>query len=948
MMMKSRLCGVSTCAVVLATLVPNLEAQAAKLKSDIAFVRGLVKELRFIDYAQYEVAQLKRTYKDSADFKLIAQLVIEISLQGAKRHPDRDARRNLYKQALDQSMAFISRYDGEPVAADARVTMAESCIEFGVFLNEELDIAREETPDKVEELEQEAAEVFRKGIEATNKSEKAFKSTNREIEAFVAWMRRGILLRLHAQAVPKDRGYLAGEADETFDDLILEVGEETILGQKALFEKSKIEEVKGDFDAAISSYKDAIEAIYESLTDEEVTLPESAQRLMFQMMQEVYDRLATVSFKQGRNKDVLDAYKQCLERVKEFRTERDPVFGDSLILTRARVMAASLRQTDVSEALKTAKRINKIHPNDFVGLKAKNLIRDILRHWSDLVTGDLLLEVARGDYQAKQYDAAIAGFKRALNGMDADTRSRLGFDTWVLIGRSNQYMQRFLEATMAYSRALEDYGTEMFAGDDELKRKLKRIVNRASLCMGKVMAASNQSAVFTALKSKVDGQLTQFDLERATANDYLKGLRFKYKKNYKDAAERFFAVQESYPKFELAIGHGIECLFREKKYDEAKAKIAWLRNYAKIHEIGEEDRDRRQYRPQALAWAHYTEGRILYEQARGTDGKPDLTKFKDVEKHFLEFEELHATHARTQMTKVHEMLGHAYLEMGDEAKATERYNTLKTLGETTPDVHKALGVFMFNTYRARCTALETELKAEVEKKLNTTATDAKLRAARLKALNMGLDYAKSVGKPSYSILYNSMRLAQRIEDWSKCEWAAEKILKLYANSTATSLRQVKPLLGFALLRQSGRLQEALDVLNEAEKELGDAAKKTTAYFSVRRYRALALGGWPAYDKDGINYEPNPGMSKPEEAYKIYYNREYYRYNKTRNPAYTLEWYRFLLEAYYFCRQAQRVDSKFKARAQTIFNKAKATDNFATLKGLGVDGVRIANLFAEIE
>ena len=69
---------------------------------------------------------------------------------------------------------------------------------------------------------------------------------------------------------------------------------------------------------------------------------------------------------------------------------------------------------------------------------------------------------------------------------------------------------------------------------------------------------------------------------------------------------------------------------------------------------------------------------------------------------------------------------------------------------------------------------------------------------------------------------------------------------------------------------------------------------------------------------------------------------------SRAPKYSIGWYEYHLELYFFCRQAQRIDSKFKTRAETFFNIAKATDNFATLKNLGPEGAKVANLFNFIQ
>jgi len=936
--------------VAITTFLPTLAAQSPKLANDIKFIRGLVSDLRFIDLAQYEVAGLKKTYQDSGDFKLVSQLDIEVALQGAKRHPERKARRNLYKTALQQSSDFIERYATEDVAMDARTTLADACIEFGSFLNEELDIARDEAPDSVKELEEEAASVFQQGKNAAQACQNAFSEKGRRIDAFVAWMRRGILLREHGRAVKADREYLTQQATEVFEELILDVGEETILGQRALFEMSKIEEVRGDFDAAISSYNDAIDAIYESLSSEDIQLPESVMRMMFTMMQEVFDRKASICLKQGKGGEVLATVKLCDERIKEFETVGHPEFYDSLLLSKAQVRSNSGSQNEVSEALKEAQAINERHPNDFVGIKAKNLIRSIMSKSASLVTGDLLLEVATGDYQLKKYDLAIAGFKRALNGMDVEGKKNLGFNCWEKIGRSNERMQRYLEAAIAFSRAVEDHGADMAASDDpNASDKLKAVVRKAASCISRVETASGKDPVFGTLRIKIDDQLAMHDKDIATARDYVEGLKAKIAGDFDTAVARFDAVQENFAKYELARGHSIECLFRANKFAQSQAKIAELREYVAKTPLEEDQREKRGYRPQALAWAHYTEGRILYETARGADGKTDLSKFNGVEKHFLEFETQHSKNAQTQMVKVHEMLGHAYIEMGEDAKATTRYNELKELGATLADAHKFLGIKMFNAFTNRVRALDTELKLLVEGKKDTNATAQKLSAARQLALKMGDDYAKSIGKPSYALLYGTMRLAEREEEWAKCEKMAERILKLYPNGSQKSYRQVKPLLGFALLRQSGRMQEALDILSKAEEQLVQGTKKA-AYYHVRHFQALAKGGWPTFDKDGINYQPNRGLGKPSEAYSIMWGKEYKKFalNSNRVEKYSLGWYQFYLEVYYFARQAQGEDDKFKTRAATLYRIASSTDNFATLQAYGPEGTRIYNLFRMIK
>ncbi|MCB9870825.1 MAG: hypothetical protein H6837_13295 [Planctomycetes bacterium] len=187
---------------------------------------------------------------------------------------------------------------------------------------------------------------------------------------------------------------------------------------------------------------------------------------------------------------------------------------------------------------------------------------------------------------------------------------------------------------------------------------------------------------------------------------------------------------------------------------------------------------RRGYRPQALAWVHYTQGRILYERARGKDGKPDLTKFKDVKAPARV--RGNARRARPQqMVKVHEMLGHAYLEVGQDDKGS---GSLQHPQEPGHDHSRRAQVprreDLQHLHRSGAGAGDRD-ELLVEKKQDATATGTKLRLLRQQALDLGLDYARTIGKPAYALLYNTMRLAEELEDWPKCEKAAEMILKLY-------------------------------------------------------------------------------------------------------------------------------------------------------------------------
>ncbi|MEE9126453.1 MAG: hypothetical protein V3U11_04880, partial [Planctomycetota bacterium] len=615
-----------------------------------------------------------------------------------------------------------------------------------------------------------------------------------------------------------------------------------------------------------------------------------------------------------------------------------------------RVQAESGKQTEVTKALNTAKAINKKHPTDFVGLRAKKLLDVILTRSSDLVTGDVLLEVAKGYYLEKKYDLAIAGLKKALRGMTEEDRNNLGLDTWNLIGRCNAYLDRHLEATLSFVRGLEGYGPAMQAKDANVT---KAVADRADRSMSRTLRSAGDDPVFNSLKDRVDELVRRYNKEKREKGVYATGMGHYRVRRFNAAAKTLAQVPPAYEKYELAVAVRITCLFRARKIADARKAIANYRAFASSPkgQLQEDDRLRRAYRAQAVAWIHYAEGRLLYDEASGggASTKKDLTKYPAVIKHFLEFQQQHAKHAVAQMTRAHEILGLGYLHTGDLAKAKDRYETLKSAGG---DKHKFLGDRLFRHYVEREKAAQREHEAAIKSLDAATIQDAsrKLEAARKATLAQGMDYARSLGLPNYDVLFTTMKTAEAIKEWTDCEWVATKILKLYRNdlkvSTHKSFLRVRPALGNALLNQSGKMQQALDILTQAEKNLIARGKNNTeGYYEVVRLTCLALGGWPMFDDRG-NYHAHGGMGKPVEAYVKYYGPTYRKYatHSKRAPRFSLEWYRFHLEAYYFACQAGKVDDKYSRYAATLFKIAKSTDEFDTLKKLGDDGQAIYDMF----
>jgi hypothetical protein len=89
----------------------------------------------------------------------------------------------------------------------------------------------------------------------------------------------------------------------------------------------------------------------------------------------------------------------------------------------------------------------------------------------------------------------------------------------------------------------------------------------------------------------------------------------------------------------------------------------------------------------------------------------------------------------------------------------------------------------------------------------------------------------------------------------------------------------------------------------------------------------------------------PGLDKPIEAYAKYMKDYYQIRSKTAEMRkFSLDWYRMQWEAFWFAKRAATKDSKYKGYADSIYASTRSTDDFATLKSFGAEGLRLHKNF----
>jgi hypothetical protein len=929
------------------------------IERELEFVRKLASDLGFISLAKDQVEALQKEYRDTDAAKSVRQLGIDVSLLGARVDSRPEERRRLFREAVEASKEFITAYGNEPVGDQARRTLLEASFDYGQFLIEELEIAAQEAPDKLPELRENAGSVFRDGIDAAKQVRDKLRSKRNEDgspaqrDFYVAWLYQAMLQREAARvADAADRKTLVDVARETFEELILDVGEETLLGQRAWFEMAKSNEVLGDMESAVSDYKDTLATIHNALDSEEIELPAEIRESMFNLAQECYDRSAETLFNLGRIDEALaicQQFRTDLEKYGEQGADpfdvAHPRFGHPVFLTEARAMAESGKPELVAKALEQVALVNSKHPSDIIGVRAKNALRDILEGGS-AVNGSLLFEVAKGAYQEREYERAARGLKRAYAAMDDAEKRTLGLESWQLMSRAYALQKRYLESVRAAMRGLELHGKDDKERAADVCDDLERAWN----------LFTRDAKEMTPALTEVGGQiLDRYVPEFGGPGGEAKGLykeanRLITEAKFPEAAAALARIPVGTPFYEPAQSLLPQIWQRAGEIAKARAAIkdylAWIETPAAKLDSRELQTTRESAVAKVVFWSSY----IDYLEATGSTGKPaDPTRFDAIIADLNRFIEERGKREEELAASGYDMMARMQAQTGRISKAEENYRTLRTLNPKS-SLLPGLSTAIFKAHWDNVKAIEEEEKALVAKGADPKAFEPiaqRLQTARRAALAMVLDYNETATSPAFDVLYSGIVLAKSLSDWKSLEKLGRRGIEVFGEDPKEKSNVenwVLPAVGEALMRQGDKFEDAVRFLTAA-----DEARKDRPNYPVKRLLSLAQGGWFQFDARG-NTQEVLGMDDPIPAYERYWV-EYRRYALNPNRGvedYSLEWYEFHLEAFMLAKRASRKDSKFVAYANTIYNTAKTIlDDFARLKSYGPEGMRIYNLFQAV-
>lgn len=934
----------------LVPLASALPAQKDKIANEVLVLRGLAKDWGFVELAKEHLESLRKSPQTSEDDqKRLAQVAAEVLYLGARRIRDLDKRQVVLADALQQFKDYLEQYGRSEDSTPVLTAYAEASEYYGKFLADKIGL--EKDPDKKKELEEEALNVFVAGIKASNDATQALEARKGEspqlkIQYYLAWLRKGTLLRTWAETRAADREVKADEAIQTLEDLALSAGEETPIGVKALLEMGVALDVKGDTRDGIDTFVSTIDMVKEQLEDDSNPLPLGTQGLLFNFMQEATMHLTNVYVRDGRGEDAIKASKDFRDAQKTYKLPPQLRFQDVIFLNEAQAQMDAGGNDNTTAALAIAKEVASRHKSDFVGVRARGLISKALE--TDVEVGiDALMESAKGDLQASKFGDSVRGYKRAIRTMSkSEDKAKYGLRAHADMGLAFARQQRYLEAIYAWMKGLQTFGPQ--TEDDKVKATVVNYLNSALVSMRRQKSDKDFVAQ---LKSRVDSVSRRYADEKTKASRAFTDARSLINDGkFAEAIKQLGAVDKKTAQYELSRTMIAFAQYRQGDFNAARRTISTYLKFANdpLNRLAASETQKSQYRNYALADANFYIGKMLADEAfgrevNGVKRKPDPSKLKEVVTAFRNFGKDYGKIRKKSATiALFEMIA-ALIDLEKVSEAEAEYAAFRK--ENPNDaLLGGLAIKLFKARQTNIAAIDQEIEAVAGDPTKARAlrdANQRLRSEVRKALAFAKNYLEVEAKPNYQLLRDASQLGEKIEDFDQAEFFLEKVLAVYGKSKAYKAKVdkfVRPDLASIKMRKGD--------FNTALKQIEDALAVRPKSYELKLLKIRALGGWAEIDNEGTLREIT-GLKRFSEAYDLLF-QDYRKFIRSKFKPGDYEYYKFRFDCMYACKMAATQDSNFLARARKFFRMAKSEDEFDTLKKLGAKGRKLFQLFQRVK
>lgn len=908
-------------------LAAALQASEAELRADIAFARGLASSWGFVDLSQEVIARLERGSPSTALAEEIALLKCEVYFAAART--DAKRRESLLKQAIDAYSSFLSRSNfNEDSKALAEAGLVEASSAYARTLAGRLEDALGDEKDALRDTIQQVlsaasarASAVVEGYLSIPRDERSPEQKRKLFELLLA--QGEMLLELGKAQELGDANF--NFARQKFERLSDEAGEGSPWSMRAMIGIGDVYSAAGKWGEAAAFYEFPVNhsipldraAWLEAVKTYEISNEEKQARFLFLQLGTpgLVKALAALGESQDAIKWSLHLYNTwrregldlvqpqgyiALLDVARMLVEFGGVIGGNTAIGEARWFATSeeavaqnipkrSQRTALDFALSLAQTVANENKGTNLLVRAQQVIGSIISRPGIQVDPTVLFDAAQGDFNASEFEPAIASFKRvilALGGADQAARTELMPKVLWHIGRCYARLDRQLEAAMTYEHALDSW-----AGGDSVWDEQN---------------ATGFNSAATALKraAKGDPQIDQLVrkseeiLARTSggaANDILfrAGEAAMDAKKFDEARSKYKAVNGGNYREKAIVALGV-CDYRQGKFDDAiKAFGDYLTKYVTDAKNAETDPTKLARRKEAKATATFYWGLALFKLAEKGSGD-----WRAVIDKLGRYHEEYPEQTRFAPAALFQTLM-AYVKLEDQAQVRA---VLETMLRLYPD-----DSYTGNAAKESYVALETQRNAET----NEVKRRKLLRemAENLQVLN------RTSPKPSFANMRRESTHWVDLGEWATAEELLKRIRLQFGSDPSAEeimLKGVLPDLGEALVRQY-KVQEAAEILGPLNaKDAKHRATKPTATNYAR-----VLTGWVE-----MTQTPDGKLGSPKEVPGIGGAENFERgaviLNQLAGSAekWTLEWFRCKLDLIYAFHQWSKLDSKKAEVAKT--------------------------------
>lgn len=905
----------------------GLQASEAELRADIAFARGLASGWGFVDLSQEVISRLERANPPTALAEEVALLKCEVYFAAART--DAKNREKLLKQAIDAYSSFLSRSSfNEDSKALAEAGLVEASSAYARTLAGRLEdtLGEEKTAlrDTIQEVLSAASQRAGAVVEGYLSIPPDDRSPEQKRKLLELLLAQGeMLLELGKAQELGDANF--NFARQKFERLSEEGLEGTPWSMRAMIGIGDVYSAQGKWDEAAAYYEFPVnfsipidrDAWIEAVKTNEMTTEEKQARFLFVQLGTpgLVKALAAQGDSQGAIKWCLHLYNtwrregldlvqpqgyMALLDIARMLVEFGGVIGGNTTAGDARWFATSeeavaqnipkrSQRSALDFALSLAQTVANENKGTNLLVRAQQVIGSIISRPGIQVDPTVLFDAAQGDFNAGEFEPAVASFKRVILALDsADQAARNELMPKVLwhVGRSYARLDRQLEAAVTYEQALDSW-----AGGDAVWDEQN---------------ATGFNSAATALKrqAKGDAQIEQLVrkseeiLARTSggaANDILfrAGEAAMEAKKYDDARSKYKAVNGGNFREKAIVALGI-CDYREGKFDAAiKAFDDYLTKFVTDAKNAETDPTKLARRKEAKASATFYWGLALYKLADKGSGD-----WRAVVNKLGKYHEEYPEQTRFAPAALYQTLM-AYVKLGDQAQVRA---VLETMLTKYPD-----DTYTGNAAKESYVALETQRNAEKDEPKRSQLL--REMAENLQVLN------RTSPKPSFANMRRESTHWVELGEWKTAEELLKRILLQFGSDASveeTILKGVMPDLGEALVRQY-KVQEAADVL--APLNAKDAKHRATK--STATNYARVLTGWVE-----MTTAPDGKLGAPKEVPGIGGAENFERgaviINQLAGSAekWTQDWFRYKFDQIYAFHQWSKLDSKKAEVAKT--------------------------------